>query len=294
MVLSRARAVLRVCHLQELVDRLRRRADPSHGFEPTLLAHFALWPQDPNRSCRGLHKRAIGPGRGPTQRMGQMRKLKVIGLAAFAILAVSAVTASAANAAEGSAVVSAGETEFTANQPELSPHTFTLTGGRQLTCSVARFTGKVKNGDTTIHATPHYTECHVKVGSELLPATVNMGSCTYTFTDLTTTASMTYAAKTELTCPTGDVSIRVYKTAVTHAAGTILCEYTIKGQSGLTGVHFTDNTNGTINIKATSVAVSTTRVMGLNSNCGEAGPFNSIYNGDTLAVPAAGTLGITD
>lgn len=223
-----------------------------------------------------------------------MRKLKVIGLSALAVLAVSAVSASAAQAAEGTAVVSAGETAFTASQTEAGAHTFTLIGGRVLTCGVATFSGTIKNNDKTVGATPNYANCHVKVGADLLSATVNMGGCTYKFYDLTTTATDTYAAKTDLVCEGGDVSIKVYQKEKTHTEANRLCEYTIKGQAGLTGVHFTDNNDGTINIKATSVGVSTTRVFGTNTNCGEVGPFNSVYNGDTKATAAAGTLGIDD
>lgn len=221
-----------------------------------------------------------------------MRKLKVIGLSALAVLAVSAVSASAAQAAEGTAVVSAGTTAYTATQVG-GGHTFTLVGGRVLSCSTATFSGNITNGAKTVTATPNYAGCNVKVGGSTLPATVNTGTCTYTFSDLTTTAANTYAASTALGCASGDVTIKVYSNEANHTAGTRLCEYTIEPQTGLAGVHFTDNGNGTINITASSVAVETKRVFGTNTNCGEAA-FKSTYNGDTLATAANGTLGIDD
>ena len=222
-----------------------------------------------------------------------MRKLKLIGLAALAVLAVSAVSASAASAAEGTAVVT-GAGGFTAAQ--VGTHTFTLPGGRTLSCVNATFSGTVANEAKTVTATPSYTNCSAKVGETVLPATVEVTECTYSFSDLTTTAANTYAAKTNVVCP-GEtaIHIKLYSSHTTHTAGTRLCEYTVKPQLTGAGVHFTvsktiveEKEVKDVNITATKVAVSLTRTFGTAGNCGEA-TSNSEYNGNTLLTPAVGT-----
>ncbi len=217
-----------------------------------------------------------------------MRKLKVIGLAALAVLAVSAVSASAANAAEGTAVVTAGTTGFTATQIG-GGHTFTLPGGKTLSCATATFSGTVTNGDTVVRATPAYGSCTVTVEATHLKATVTPTDCTYEFYDLTTTAANTYAAKTDLTCKGTGVHIVVRNEADTAN----LCEYRVDPQGPLTGVHFKDEALQTVNIKATEVAVTVTKISGTVGNCGGASS-TSKYNGDTVATPAAGNLSIDD
>ncbi len=218
----------------------------------------------------------------------EMRKLKVIGLAALAVLAVSAVSASAANAAEGTAVVSEGSTGFTATQTGTG-HTFTLPGNKVLSCATATFSGTVTNGSKSVTATPNYGSCTVKVEATTLKATVTPTGCTYKFYDLTTTAANTYAAKTDLECTGTGVHIIVRNEADTAN----LCEYLVDPQTGLTGVHFTDNANNTLNIKATEVAVSVTKIFGTVGNCG-GGTTVSKYNGDTVATPASGNVDIDD
>lgn len=232
--------------------------------------------------------------------MRQIRNLKLLGAFALATLAVNV---SAANAAEGTAVVFPGTNSYTALQTG-SGHTLALVGGRVLSCSTATLSGSINNGDKSITATPSYSGCSVKVGLSTLPATVNMDGCTYKFTDLTTTASNTYRADTAINCPavltlpslTWDVhhiTIKVYQSAKLHESGTRLCEYTIGSKEWLTGAHFTDNSNGTLNITATNVAIPTNRVFGTVGNCGEAA-FNSTYNGDTLATAASGVMALDD
>ncbi len=217
-----------------------------------------------------------------------MRKLKVIGLAALAVLAVSAVSASAANAAEGTAVVSAGSTGFTATQTGTG-HTFTLPGNKVLSCATATFSGTVTNGSKSVTATPNYASCTVKVESTTLKATVTPTGCTYKFYDLTTTAANTYAAKTDLECTGTGVHIVVRNEADTAD----LCEYRMDPQTGVTGVHFTDNANNTLNIKATEVGLVMTKVSGTVGNCGGA-ILTTKFNGDTVVTPGLGNVDIDE
>lgn len=222
-----------------------------------------------------------------------MRKLRAIGLSACAALAISATIASAANAAEGTFVVSAGSSSYAATQVGVGD-IWTLVGGRTLTCTTVTVSGTVANGNTTLTATPTYAGCHVMVGPTTLPATFETTGCDYRFSDLTTTGSRTYAAKTDLLCPEGQaVHVRVYANHSAHTAGTRLCEYTIDPQNGVTGAHFTDNANGTLSITWTSATFATTRTFGTTANCGEA-LFNSSLSGSTLMTVANGTVGLDD
>lgn len=223
--------------------------------------------------------------------MKRMRRLKLVALSALAVLALSAVSASAATAAEGTVFVSAGTTSYTSLQVGLP--TLTLTGGRVLSCNTEALTGSITNGAKTISATPSYAGCTVKVGASTLPATVSTGSCTYKFSDLTTIGADSYSASTDLVCPSGDVSIKVYANAANHSAGTRLCEYTIKPRTGLSGVNIYDNTEGTFRIVAFNVALITERVFGTVVNCGEASFFAS-YNSDNVIWPSSGFFVLDD
>jgi len=216
-----------------------------------------------------------------------MRKLKLIGLAALAVLAVSAVSASAASAAEGTAVVTGGG-GYTATQ--VGTHTFTLPGGRTLSCTNATFSGTVTNGSKTVTAKPSYTGCSAKVGETVLPATVTPTSCFFRFSHFTTTGATTYHVVAVVTCaiPGDAMHIHLYSNAANHSAGTRLCEYDVKQQTTGAGVHFTDNANNTLTITATGVGVALTRTFGTAGNCGEA-TSQSKYNGNTLVTPSAGT-----
>jgi phosphate-selective porin len=222
-----------------------------------------------------------------------MRKLKLIGLSALAVLAVSAVSASAAHAAtEGTAVVSAGTTGYHAVQTGTG-HTFTLEGGKVLACTTATFSGTITNNDKTVTATPIYSGCTAKIGADTLTATVNMGSCDYFFSDLTTIGVDSYSALTDIVCPTTDIIIKIYQKGKAHEDINRLCEITVGAQTGLKGVDFIDNTNGTININATSVGVKAKRLFGTTTNCGEVNQ-TAVYNGNTLATANSGTLALDD
>ncbi len=223
--------------------------------------------------------------------MKRLRKIKLLVLSAFAVLALSAVGASVAKAAEGTVFVSAGTTSYTSLQVGLP--TLALTGGRVLSCNTEALSGSITNGAKAISATPSYAGCTVKVGASTLPATVNTGSCTYKFSDLTTIGSDAYSASTDLVCPSGDVSIKVYANAANHTAGTRLCEYTIKPRTLLAGVNIYDNTEGTFRIIAFNVAVLTERVFGTTANCGEAS-FSSYYSSDNVIWPSSGFFVLDD
>lgn len=215
-----------------------------------------------------------------------MRKLKVFGLSAFAALAVSVASVPASSAAEGTFVV-AGAGVYTATQ--VGNETFTLPGGRTLTCKTMEFSGAVANGARTLTGIPTWDNCHAKVGLVESSATVTFTACDYGFSDLTTTAANTYAAKTAIACEAGKaIHIALYTATDPHDDTTLLCEYTIDPQSGLTGVHFTDNPGNTLTIKWTEVSFAVTKSFGPVVNCGGANSTSKL-KGETLLTPAAGT-----
>jgi len=221
-----------------------------------------------------------------------MRRMKTLGIAVVAVLAMSAMLASTAFASGGTATVSAGTTSYTATQTG-SGHTFTLPGGRVLSCSNATFSGSITDGASTVVAAPAYSNCKVTVQEvNILPATVHMNGCTYDFTLAEKTLGPErWHAETNVVCPAGkDIQITVFENAEKHTAGTTLCEYTIVGQK-VSGVEFRNVAGGKIGILANNVGVAYTRPKGTIGNCGGASG-TAFYNGDTEATAVSGSLGI--
>jgi hypothetical protein len=217
-----------------------------------------------------------------------IRKSRTFGLAVVSVLAMSALFASLAHANPGTATVAGGgSATYNATQTGAG-HTFTLPGNRKMSCSSATFSGSVSDGATTVDATPVYTGCIIEigVGGEKLPATVNMGSCTYHFTLLTPVGGV-WPATTDIVCASGDIHINVYSSHANHTAGVTLCEYTIQPTTGLTGVQFRNASGTTIGINATSVSVPYTKPKGPIGTCG-GGSGNAVYVGDTIATGSKG------
>jgi hypothetical protein len=218
-----------------------------------------------------------------------MKSAKIIWLSALAALAIGAVGASAANAAEGTAVVSAGTTNFSATQTG-SGTTLTLVGGRVLSCSTVTYSGSITNGAKELQATPTFDGCKLKVGASTLPVTIECtGACRFKVRTWTR-AGVHY---TTVILFQGTLHIKAYATEANHTSNTRLCEYEIQEQSGLTGGSLTDNLNGTLDLTYTEVAIAVKRTFGTAGNCGEAS-FNATLNGNNLITAASGTLGIDE
>lgn len=227
--------------------------------------------------------------------MGLTRQLKLLGLVALAALGSGSLGSSVAQAAEGWVVVSGGPAGWTATQTG-GGQTLTLPGGRTLACSTATLSGSVANGSKKLAAMGLNEGCSAKVGGSTLPATVSWTGCSLDFYDFTTTAANTYAAKTDLVCPSGQYTqIRLYATAFAHTVDAALCEYRIESQAGLSGTHLTDNANNTLGITMTEVEVSIYKPLGYSiANCGAALTSGKI-NGSFLVTPSAGTtIDMTD
>lgn len=227
-----------------------------------------------------------------------MTKIKCTWLCALAIAAFSALSAPAAEAAEGEFLLSAGSSNYTASQAVL--HTFTLPGGRVFSCATRTYAGSLTNGDVQMTAAPTLDGCHVVVGPTVPPeqtlfATAEVTECDYRFFDLTTAgAAGTYTAKTDISCPVGQgIHYKIFASHNALTAGTRLCEYTVNPQADLTGVHFTNNFNGTLSITFTELALQVKRTFGTAGVCGEV-DFVSKFNGSSTLNVGSGTLSLGD
>lgn len=220
-----------------------------------------------------------------------MRKVALTALAAILALGLAATSASSAKAAEGTFVVSAGTTSYTATQG-LSM-AISLPGGRVLTCESVSWTGSISNGAKTLTATPSLSKCVAKVGGTTLPATVTTTGCTFKFSDLTSTEPGFWWAFAEIQCELGkDWQIKLYANAANHTAGTRLCEYTIQSQSLGGNTTFTDNADGTVTVNSLGSSLFIDRVFGTIANCGAASGFALYESGTMRATAASGTIDI--
>lgn len=186
-------------------------------------------------------------------------------------------------------ITSSGSSSYTGTQAggglELK-----LNGARVLKCTTPTISGTL--GGEEFKSKPTYLGCDATIGATTLPATIDMAECFYRFHGLTSTASDTWSASTDLICPLGKpVRITVYLNHAEHTAGVPLCEYTIHAQMGLTGLQFTDTTNGKLDIKPGSFGLHTTRAFGKVANCGVA-TFASTLNSEILLEAASGALSI--
>lgn len=202
------------------------------------------------------------------------RKIKLIALTAIAALAVTAVAASAANAAN----FTAAAYPVTLSGGQDTTHNFNYQN-REVTCETASFNSTAAAGaaSETHEITPSYSNCHAVVLGNKLPATVEMGSCTYVFN-----AAGTVTVK----CPSGDINIRIYNTSGGHTEGNEVCRYTVKAQGPLSGVGYTNNAGGTVTVAA-NVGVATERVKGTLVTCGAASA-TATYTGKTTVAGKSG------
>lgn len=209
-----------------------------------------------------------------------IRNLKAMGLAVVAVLALGAMSASAAHATAGTATVEGGgAVGYTATQIG-GGHTFTLPGGRTLSCATAVFSGTVTDGSSETVATPTYETCHAVVSGSTVPATVTLNGCTYRFT-LETPSGSFWNALTHLECPGAGVQIHLYLNHENHTNNINLCTYEVKPQT-VSGVRFSNAANGDIQINAVEAEVTLTKTFGTIGNCGGSSSVSK-YNGETLA-----------
>ena len=156
------------------------------------------------------------------------RNLKALGLAVMAAFALSAVGATAAQAL--TVDVGAGGKTITGEQivrPEHKDHTFTLSSGRDITCTEARFDGTIENGATEITVTPTFITCY---SNDTQPVTITHNGCNFRFyggagegPDLLNKVTV------DLDCPTGkEIEIHIYSSHHSHTtAQPILCTYNV-------------------------------------------------------------------
>jgi hypothetical protein len=162
-----------------------------------------------------------------------MRNLKALGTAIVAVLALSAFVASAAQAAEAHFTSETGTTTIKGtSETEVSHQIFTTTAGK-VECS-GHFTNRetVPTTDTKLTMNAEYKECTPFFGAT---PKVEMKSCHFTF------KAGTYG-------PTAGTSVGTADIVCSNAAEPITitvpgCTVTVKGQTGLSKVHYQTNTN---------------------------------------------------
>jgi len=214
------------------------------------------------------------------------RNLKVLGLALVAVFAMTAVLASAAQA-QVKATVGASSAILTGEvieHPTIGKsQTFTLSGGQKLSCEEVKATGTVTNGATSITASPEYSKCTAKIGSEFHLVTVTMNGCDYNFHGGVEVAGGTTFEKVEvdLVCPVGkEVEIHVYKNATSEVSEGELCTYKVAGFTNNNGneTHNVAGSPNDITITTTAKGIATTRTGSLL--CGAAST-TAEYTGST-------------
>jgi hypothetical protein len=204
-----------------------------------------------------------------------IRNLKTLGLALAAVSALSSVAATAATAQQG---------EFTSDGPvtmkatENAGTTNALTAfGLTVKCPETTYTGHkynvtphelLPNDVTTATVTPHYKQvaangdanCRATPGN--FPITVHMNGCDYVVhLGATTEKANTYAATLDIVCPAGkEITLTGWTTDHEHTTGlSPFCVLHIPPQTGLTGAHFTDTTNGTVDVSGALESMKATK-----------------------------------
>ncbi|HET7444597.1 MAG TPA: hypothetical protein VFJ57_08065 [Solirubrobacterales bacterium] len=201
-----------------------------------------------------------------------------------------AVTAASAQAA--SFLATSYPATLTGTPIEESSHVIQFEGERKITCTSLTFTGTLAAASTSETLTPEYKTCHASLLGEKLDATVATNGCDFLFTEPSGKEG-TYTGAVNLNCPEGkSVEIRVYDgIGVPHTEAEEDCRYTIKAQSGLTGVEHVNMAgppaDTTVFMGLSKLAY--TRAFGTKALCGGESS-TSTYTGN-LTLQAGGTAG---
>ncbi|HET8863139.1 MAG TPA: hypothetical protein VFM94_07805 [Solirubrobacterales bacterium] len=172
------------------------------------------------------------------------RAFEILGLALVGIFAMGVLVAPSAFAQEP-AIRSDGPVTLSATETgEAEANGFTMFG-ETIRCPGSTYTGHkvsatpheaIPNGATAATITPAYkqTSNNCKHVQENIPATIDLNGCDYVVNIGAETSKHKYAATTDIVCSEGQ-SIKL--TVFSGSAHSFkLCTYTIKAQTGLTGL----------------------------------------------------------
>ncbi|HET8863138.1 MAG TPA: hypothetical protein VFM94_07800, partial [Solirubrobacterales bacterium] len=172
------------------------------------------------------------------------RAFEILGLALVGILAMSVLVAPVASAQE-IGIRSDGPVTLSATETGAAEANGFTMFGETIRCPGSTYTGHkssatpheaIPSGATAATITPAYkqTSNNCKHVQENIPATIDLNGCDYVVNIGAETSKHKYATTTDVVCPEGQ-SIKL--TVFSGSAHSFkLCTYTIKAQTGLTGL----------------------------------------------------------
>lgn len=198
-----------------------------------------------------------------------IRNLKALGFSFAALVAVSLAGASAAHAL--TADVGAGGQTTTGGQINVGEHprhSFSLSTGRSFVCNTVLFDGTISNGAEEIVVTPTYSDCS---SNATQPVTVTHNGCNYRIYGGEEAETNHFDNITiDLACPEGrEFEAHVYSSGANHAAGTVLCTYTVPPFTENHNLTLENTTTGVDDVGITStIGIAVKRVTGSALVCG--------------------------
>jgi hypothetical protein len=191
-------------------------------------------------------------------------KLKFLGLAMVAIFALGTAAVSSAFAAEGT--ITAGVSNATVTGSQIGKNVFTIgsTGARKVECSVATTKGTLASAASNVSEVPTYSGCITSPGGG--PATVNVSSCSYSFTATTKSSATEGAGSASVVCSAGgQISIVANSTG-----GSKICEYSISAQAASGSKSWLSKLKGALKavLKIIHITVTVKVSVGTLAACG--------------------------
>jgi hypothetical protein len=168
-------------------------------------------------------------------------------------------------------------------------HAFTVAGGRKWTCEGATFAGTLAGASATQTITPSYTGCHANILGAILPMTVTFNDCDYLF-HVNAGSTHDWTGTTDLSCPTSDVTLHIYKEGSAHIEANEVCRYTMKPQTGLGNIAYktTTGTPNDLDLKFNVTGIAYTKTLGTLATCGAASGTATYVGNTTLRAFNAG------
>jgi len=189
------------------------------------------------------------------------RKLTILGLAILAIpaaLVLSGVTASADVEEE----FTASEYPATLHGAQTTAHVFALSGGPEIKCEAATFTGTLAKKSSELTVTPSYSKCTTVIAGKVAGSTLTFPNCDYRYTKT--------GSEYHLECQPPQepfFTIHVYKNAA-HTENE--CTFKVNGTTAQQ-LSF-ENVGGEkgVVVVANLTGITYTRTEGTLGNCGPA------------------------
>lgn len=225
-----------------------------------------------------------------------IRNLKLLGLALAAIFTLGAMGASAASAYQATYTLEKGVESANLTGTGLAgskAHQITL-GQNGLTCSIAKFEGKISGPTTQITLSPIFESCTATVAGigEGVPATITMNGCYFIYSINAGGAAEEdeYAGTLHIHCAEGkQIEVHLFGSLAQHSENKPTCTYGVEEQTLTENVHITNDTESKDVTLSHSSLVKVKRLAGTVIPCGAASQ-EGLYHGTTTVT--AKTTGI--